>query len=617
MRKWSLEDLWTKREKNSKWKCARRLPAAALGVMLAVQLTGCQGSENGGAGQEENPVAAAGRETGRQAGAEREDKVNGEQETQVVLPEYGLVARYDENDLDDNWDEAGSTVITCNGGSAEIEGQGVSKSEGVITVNAAGTYVLRGTYEGQVVVDAGKEDVVRLVMDGFHISCKNTSPVYGLQSGKIILILAEGTENTVTDGEEYVFASADEDEPDAAVFSKDDLTVNGAGTLTVNGNYKNGIRTKDNLKVINGMLTITAKKDGLKGKDSVTVRDGEIQITSTGDGIKSNNDTDPEKGYVVIEGGVIQIKAGDDGIHAETWLTIYDGDIHVQESYEGLEGLKVDILGGNIRVKSTDDGINGAGGTSEAEKEGRAGMEANEDIYVRIAGGTVYVDAMADGIDSNGNLYVEGGAVYISGPVSGGDGALDYNGKAWINGGVFAAAGSAGMMQTFSEDSEQIMFMVYYGESQETGRQISLADEKGNELLSYEPGKAFECILISVPGLEQGKEYTLTTGTQTQEIRAEGVLNLVGEKPVGRGMGGFNGGRGGPEAFPGDGRKRPGEAPGEVQRPEQEGEALGKGRRPEMGREALGKGGQPEVEGEDSWEERKPEQGGEASGKER
>ncbi len=216
-------------------------------------------------------------------------------------------------------------------------------------------------------------------MDGFHITCEETSPVYGLQSGKIVLILAEGTENSVTDGAQYVFSTADEDEPDGAVFSKDDLTINGTGTLTVKGNYSNGIRTKDHLKVMDGTLDIRAERDGLKGKDSVTVKDGQIRITSGEDGIKANNDSDPEKGYVVIEGGSIQIQAGDDGIHAETWLTIYDGDIEVQESYEGLEGLKVDILGGNIKVKSTDDGINGAGGASGGENQERAKMEVNEE----------------------------------------------------------------------------------------------------------------------------------------------------------------------------------------------------------------------------------------------
>lgn len=569
MKKWRLEGLWMEGKQDGKGKSAGRLTAAALAVLLAVQLTGCQASENGNPGHEENAVTAAARETGQQDGNESGDGVKDENESkenQSFSPVYGQAASYDHNDLDHSWDESGSTVILCDGVRTEIEGQGVSAADGVITIKAAGTYVLRGSCEGQVVVDAGKEDVVRLVMDGFHISCDNNSPVYGLQSGKIVLILAGGTDNSVTDGEEYMFPSAEEDEPDAAVFSKDDLTINGTGALTVNGNYSNGIRSKDNLKVVSGELTVTAKKDGLKGRDSVTVRDGRIQIASAGDGIKSNNDTDPEKGFVVIEGGVIQIKAGDDGIHAKTWLTIFDGDIHVQESYEGLEGLKVDILGGNIRVKSTDDGINGAGGASDAADGKRAGMEADEDIYVRIAGGSVYVDAMADGIDSNGNLYVEGGSVYISGPVSGGDGALDYNGKAWINGGVFAAAGSAGMMQTFSEESGQSMFMVYYDESQEAGSRVALADEEGKELLSYEPDKAFECILISVPGLEPGKEYTLTTGTRNQVIRTEGVVNLVGEKAEGRRMekfGGGRGGEGGPEEFHGDGKRQRGEDPGD------------------------------------------------------
>lgn len=582
MKKWRTENRKNEGKKNrKKGKTGYRLQGAVLAVMLVAMLAGCQGSGAGSTGGGDSNVTAREQDTG----AEQQGENGGQGEAivggQGTSGEYGKTATYDENDLDASWDESQAAVITCDGINVQITGEGVTEAEGVITIKSAGTYVLRGSYEGQLLVDAEKDDVVRIVMDGFRIYCENTSPVYGLQSEKIVLILAEGTENFVSDGAEYVFLSADEDEPDAAVFSKDDLTINGAGTLTVNGNYSNGIRSKDDLKLISGILEITAAKDGIKGKDSVTVKDGQIQITSAEDGIKSNNDTDPEKGYVIIEGGVIQIQAGDDGIHGETWLTIYDGDIDIQESVEGLEGLKIDILGGSIHIKSSDDGINGAGGSLDSQDSQRAKMEVNEDIYVRIAGGTVYVNAMADGIDSNGNLYMEGGAVYISGPVSGGDGALDYNGEAYVNGGVFAAAGSAGMMQTFSQDSGQNMVIAYFGESQEAGTQVVLRDEDGKELLSYEPDKAYECILISVQELEQGKTYTLAAGSGTQEIAVDRVVNVAGEQPAGRGMGGGRGRQGDPEMVPG-GQMPEGQMPGTGEFPEK-GERPASGERPDGG----------------------------------
>ena len=361
----------------------------------------------------------------------------------------------------------------------------------------------RGSFEGKIVIDAGKEDVIHLVLDGANISNTDSSAVYGVQSGKIVLTLAEGTKNSISDGAEYIFSSQDEDEPDAAIFTEDSLTINGTGELAVTGNYSNGIRTKDDLKIISGVIQVTAQKDGIKGKDSVTIKDGEIRVQAGEDGIQASNDTDADKGYVIIEGGTIEIQAADDGIHAETWLTIHGGTVSVEESNEGLEGLKIDINGGNIQVTASDDAVNAAGGTAQSEMDK---MQVNEEAYVRISGGTISLDASADGIDSNGHLFIKGGEIYISGPVADGEGALDYNGTALISGGTFAAASSAGMMQTFSQASEQPMLMVYYDETQAGSTSVQLVDDKGEKLLEFSPAKEFACVLISLPGLEEGEK---------------------------------------------------------------------------------------------------------------
>lgn len=555
------------RGKNRKAGAGRTGGAVLLAVLAAAAISGCQGnsvtgngtgnvSENSAGGVAGQPAAdgtagqtAAGAQPAEGSGMALDAKGGA---ASGIGSMAGKTAVYEDEDLDASWDEASSTIISCDGTGVYITGEGAAEENGIIRVTTAGTYVLRGNYSGQIRVEAGNEDLVRLVMDGFHISNESTSPVYGVQSKKIVLILADGTENSAEDGAQYRFASADEDEPDAVIFSKDDLVINGQGSLSVSGNYSNGVRSKDDLAVISGNLTITAVKDGLKGKDSVTVKDGQIQIKSGEDGIKSNNDTDPEKGYVIIDGGTIIIQSGDDGIHAETWLTISGGDIDVQESNEGLEGLKIDINGSNIKVKSTDDGINAAGGSSGTDEENeRAKMQDNPEAYVRIAGGTVAVDAMADGIDSNGSLYVEAGTVYINGPTSGGDGALDYNGTAVINGGTFAAAGSAGMMQGFSEASGQNSILVFYSEKQEAGTAVVLTDEEGEELLAFTPEKEFECVLISVPGLEQGKSYQLFTAGQSQDIVMDGVMTQAGERPGGMGRGLGRGGEGGTDGMRG------------------------------------------------------------------
>src|SRR5699024_10250110 len=109
-------------------------------------------------------------------------------------------------------------LIVCSGKEAEITGQGAEAEDGVIRITQAGTYILRGDYEGQIQIEAGEEDTVRLVLDGFSVYCQNTSPIYGIQCKKLVLTLAEGTENQVSDGESYTFESEEEDKPDAAIF---------------------------------------------------------------------------------------------------------------------------------------------------------------------------------------------------------------------------------------------------------------------------------------------------------------------------------------------------------------------------------------------------------------
>ena len=229
----------------------------------------------------------------------------------------------------------------------------------------------------------------------------------------------------------------------------------------------------------------------------------------------------------------------------------------------------------------------------------RQKMEANPDVYVRIAGGEISISPGADGVDSNGDVYVTGGATYISGPETGGEGSLDYNGTAYISGGVFAAAGSAGMAQPFSEDSEQAMLMVYYEESLEAGTAITLTDQSGNEVFSWSPEKSYGCLLLSMPELEDGASYTLTTGETSQEVTIDGTVTQIGEG----GLGGA-GGRG-----PGGGRgQMRGEAP-------QDGETPPEGEnQPSEGENPPDRGGMPQREdsGNMRQQERAPSEENEA-----
>lgn len=224
---------------------------------------------------------------------------------------------------------------------------------------------------------------------------------------------------------------------------------------------------------------------------------------------------------------------GNDGIQAETNVIVNGGEIHITESNEGIAGRTVDILGGVTKIAASDDGLNSA---AAVETEQEKAMD-QDGVYTRIAGGEVHINAMADGIDSNGDLYIEGGAVYLNGPSGNGDGILDYNGKGILTGGTLFGVGGSGMMQTFDEtESTQHVLVVYYTEPQNAGTIITLADENGNELGSFVAEKEHSAAIISAQEIEDGKTYHVTIGDETVNIQVEGILTIHGAAS-GRGMG--------------------------------------------------------------------------------
>lgn len=554
--------------------------------------------------------------------------------------------RYQEEDLDTSWSEENATVITFSGGQAEIKGSGASVKNQIVTVSEKGTYVFRGTWEGQILVNASKDSLVHLVLDGLTLTNPSGSAIYAQQSDKVVITLAKDSTNTVTDGAEYQFA-AEEDEPSAAIFSKDDLSLNGEGTLAVTANYKNAIASKDSLVVTGGDYTITAANDGLRGKDSVAIKAGTFNITAKGDGIQSSNDTDSAKGWVAIDGGTYQIQAGndaiqaetllevnggegelhtgdgaasvqktsgdapdfsqngtpptipsgnnaptdkaagaensstastedtasykgmkagtqiainggtftfdcaddafhsngnlfynggtstintgDDGLHADDVLQINDGTIEIAGSYEGLEGSEIYVAGGKVTVNASDDGVNAAGGN---DGSGQSGQMATDQFSqsgshsISISGGELYVNAAGDGLDSNGSIAMTGGTVIVDGPENSGNGALDYDSTCVVDGGILVAVGSSGMAQNVSDTSKQTAVLISYDQQQDS--RITLTDEKGNILLSYQPAKTYQTAVISAPTLEKNIAYTLSNGGTVSETEKEHSISTTG-----------------------------------------------------------------------------------------
>lgn len=600
---------------------------------------------------------------------------------------------FTDRDLDVGYEESDSVKISLSDDSTTVSSgssdnsstddtvDGVTVDGNVITITSGGTYIISGTLtEGQLVVDADDEKV-QLVLDNADITCATSAAIYVKSASKTFITLAEGSENILMNTAE--FEAIDDNNIDAVIFSKDDLALNGSGTLTINSENGHGIVSKDDLKITGGTYNITAASHALSGKDSVRIAAGTFNLVSGKDGIHSENADDSSKGYVYIAGGeftidstgdgidasnIVQIDGGtfditagggvenstkthednmmggpgggkgpqmgeapdgnapsekpsgeapqgdpgnnssensgsdnsssdretppekpdsntnqaagteqsesdtsdsdsastkgikadgrlyinggtftinsaDDSVHSNSAVTINDGTytlttgddgvhsgeaveinggtITISESYEGLEGLTVTINDGDIDITSSDDGINAAGGNEEMGF-GRMGNDSTEDtstdeMWMEINGGYIHVLAGGDGIDSNGDITVNGGEVYIDGPSDNGNSAIDYGDRSacYVNGGTVVAIGSSGMAEDISDDSDQQVMLVKLDSQKEAG-EVILTDSDGNEIITYTALKVYDCVIISTKDLEAGQTYTLTTsGTQT------------------------------------------------------------------------------------------------------
>ena len=527
-----------------------------------------------------------------------------ENQKNIELTDSNVDINFTDRDKSSEYDESSAVKITLNGSGAVVSGSGVNISGSTVTITAAGTYIISGSLsDGQIVIAASDSDKVQLVLNNAEINCNTSAAVYVKSADKVFITLPAGTTNSLGGGTEYV--QTDDNTVDGVIFSKSDLTLSGTGTLKIDADYRHGIVTKDTLCITGGTYVIDAVKTCLAGKDGIKILDGSFTLTAGSKGLNSGNDDDAKAGSIYIAGGTFTIKseddsihadgsciiaggtytiaAGDDGIHANYDTVITDGSITITDSYEGIEGRRITVSGGTINLTASDDGINAATGGSSDEQRMPGGQKPQEmrmpggqkpsgmdmdnkgqvpasrsasddDVYVKITGGTITVNAGGDGIDSNGNLYITGGTVYVAGPTSNGDGAIDYEEEASITGGTLIAAGSSGMAQGMGSNSTQCSMLVNLSETIAAGSVISLKDSSGNVLISWTSPKQFSSVVISTAELAQGSTYALVTGDTQTEVTLSSVATTSGNAGFGGGFGGA-GGRGGNGGSNGGGRR--------------------------------------------------------------
>ena len=622
----------------------RRKKLLALFCATALSMTavaGCTGTKSS---------------TGNVVSSETETNAE-ETSAQSEAGSYSSADMFTERDLAGTYEESAAVYVTLSGDGITGETDGVAINGQTVTITAEGTYIFSGTLsEGQIVVDADNAKV-QIVFDNVDITCASSAAVYVKSAEKVFVTLAEGSQNTLRNTDEYV--AIDDNNIDAVIFAKSDLTLNGTGSLTIVSAEGHGIVSKDDLKITGGTYDITAAGHALSGKDSVRIADGTFILTAEKDGIHAENADDEEKGYIYIadgdftitsdgdgmdasnivqiedgtlditagggaanslkthesdmpggpgggmpqngekpdgesmpqmgekpdgenmpqdtttdesgtstkgikagggmylNGGTYQIDSaddsihsnanitiadgtytlatGDDGVHADDALTVNGGTITVTESYEGLEGLTVTINDGTIDITARDDGINTAGGTDQSGfgtfGDHFKGMDSADDeteettdneMWMELNGGYIHILAGGDGVDSNGDLTINGGEIYIDGSSDNGNSAIDYGDRssAYMNGGTLVAIGSSGMAEGMSDSSKQEVLMVKLGEQMEAG-DVELTDNEGNVIVNYTALKSYDCVIISTAEVESGATYTLTISGTTKEVTAE------------------------------------------------------------------------------------------------
>ncbi len=433
---------------------------------------------------------------------------------------------FSKRDLSGAYDEDECSVITLRDGGSTTDGKGVEIDGDTVTIKEEGVYRIDGTLmNGMLIVDVDKKQKVQLVLNGVNIKSDTSAPIYVKQADKVFVTLADKAENMLANGGSFV--EIDDNHIDAVIFSKDDLTLNGTGSLTVSAPAGHGVVSKNDLVITGGNYEITAASHGLSGKDSVAVANGSFHVTAGKDAVHSVNDDDDTAGWVYIEDGTFFLDVQGDGIEAMNEINIAGGTLTVAKSDEGLEARLINISGGVIDITASDDGINATDkriSTQEAEVENVqdfGGKKApHNDANIHISGGVVRIDAEGDGMDSNGHLMVSGGETYVLGSSDAGDGALDYDLSAVITGGIVVAAGQSNMAVNFGSRSTQGSILVNSMSRQQAGTDVILLDADGKELLAHTIEKSFNSVVVSCPAIVDGGTYTLKMGTEETQVTA-------------------------------------------------------------------------------------------------
>lgn len=347
---------------------------------------------------------------------------------------------FSDRDFEIGYDEDESIAIQLNGDSADCSSDAVQISDSTVTITEEGTYLLSGTLnDGMIIINTDKSEKVQLVLDSVTIHSETSAPIYVLQSDKVFLTQTEGSTNTLSNG--GTFTAIDENNIDAVIFSKDDLTLNGSGTMIITSPAGHGIVSKDSLKFTSGSYDINCASHAVSGKDEVSVANADFTIVSGKDGVHAENTEDSSLGFSYIQSGTFQISAEGDGISTSSCIQIDDGSFDITSGggrvnaasrssdawgdfkgggrHEGGPGRNTEGTPGSdpgtdtpnmgIPDNGTPDVVSEDSSESSSSMKGiKAGTELG------ISGGTFTIDSADDSFHSNGSMTIGGGTYTIT-----------------------------------------------------------------------------------------------------------------------------------------------------------------------------------------------------------
>lgn len=355
----------------------------------------------------------------------------------VALPEVSDPDMFTERDLDPSFQADNCVTVRLDGNTATSSSDSVLINGSTVTITEGADYYVTGELEGMLAVSIDEGDKARLILDGVIVNNPTGAALYVIEGDKVFVTLANGSDNTLSNGGEFV--PVDENNVDGAVFSKQDLTINGSGSLTVTSKAGHGIVAKDDLVLAGGELNISCASHAIDANDSVRIKDAHVTAYSGKDGIHSENSDDASLGFVYISGGSITAEAEGDGISAGAYVSI--------------EGGELDIVTGGGSVNAEKQSSDNWGSFMPGGMGGHGGMGSPGGKVPGGTGGAIqppslqkesgtYTDGTAEnstsikGIKATGHILISGGSFCIDSA----DDAVHSNASITVNGGDFKIA---------------------------------------------------------------------------------------------------------------------------------------------------------------------------------